>query len=906
MSRTEGPHNHSEIDELKARVSLADVVGQSGVVLRKVGKNLVGRCPFHEDREASLVVNPERQLFNCFGCQSGGDALSFLQFKESLSFAEALERLRILAGSPPSDDRNGVQPARQDSHPTVGATADILPGGFTRAELLERVATLYSESLRESRPAQQYLVARGLGSKEVWEAFRIGAATGSLLKTLPQKGEIREALMALGVVTPRGKEHFAGCVVVPLTHPDRGVVGLYGRKIASSAPIKHLYLPGPQCGVLNWQALKLSPQIVVAESVIDAMSVWVAGCREVTCLFGVQGLPQDLSELLGRFATREVLLCLDADDAGRDATARLSIALSGRGIHCFRAELPDGHDANQILVEQGAPALLDALRNHKSTAPVPPASPAPQEASSASQEAECHQTEHGFVLRFGSPPLEYRVTPQPPYVGRMRVTLRVSFNGTCFTDRLDVFAHRSRAAAINQIGTRMKVPKHDVERHFLALIEETERWVEARTAESQEIDETDRPTKPPEMTEKEREEALEFLRRPDLVEAILQDMEALGYTGEEQGKLLAYLIGVSRKLERPLSGIILSQSGAGKSSMAELVETLAPPENVVLYSRISAQALGYLPRDFLKRKLLIMEERVGAEQADYSIRQLQSRARISQAIVVKDPTSGKMQTRHFEVEGPIAYLETTTNSRINQENATRCFELHLDESEEQTRRIHQRQREGRQQASRVRPHSEAIRTRHHNAQRLLEPVRIFIPYVSVLSFPTRWLRTRRDHERFLCLIEAVAFLHQYQREGGTTEENDNKGVRFIRATLADYALAYNLAREVLRTTLHELTREGRELWEAAVAYVSSREETDGPCFTRRDLRGFTGWQDYRLRDALAELVEMEYIGVVAGSQGRTYHYRLVADAADVEPLPLAELTTPQELERLLEGGGQPR
>lgn len=94
----------------------------------------------------------------------------------------------------------------------------------------------------------------------------------------------------------------------------------------------------------------------------------------------------------------------------------------------------------------------------------------------------------------------------------------------------------------------------------------------------------------------------------------------------------------------------------------------------------------------LKHKLLILEERAGAEAADYSIRTLQSRQRLSMAAPVKDPTTGKIQTQTFEVEGPIAYLETTTSAHLNPENATRCFELTLDESEEQTRRIHERQR----------------------------------------------------------------------------------------------------------------------------------------------------------------------------------------------------------------------
>lgn len=881
-------YDRHKIDDLKARIDLLDVVQKSGVSMRKMGQNWLGRCPFHDDGDASLSVNPAEQLWRCFGCDTGGDVLNYLQLKESLTFPQALERISLLAGEHPHPIIREERPDREN-----------LPGGFTRPQLLERVADMYAHGLRESKPAQQYLVSRGLDSGELWKAFRVGAATGALMATLPAVGGIRDAMTALGIVTPKGREFFAGCVVVPLTHPDQGVVGMYGRKISPDAKVRHLYLPGPMRGVLNWQALKLSEHIVIAESVIDALSLWMAGCAEITCLYGSNGLTNDLQELMGRFGTREVRWCLDADEEGAATTIRLTMQLSRKGIRCLRIALPEGKkDPNQALMEEGIPALQEALANPLSNEPTDPPLPSAEPLPS---KPERQETGDGFVLIFG--PIQYRTTPRPPFTGKLRVTLRV----TCaereersFMDTLDLFSHRARCVAIGQIVHRLHVRKAEVERHFLALVAETETWVDALTIDPAEGGTVEAVKRAPEMSAEEREEALAFLRRDDLVETILLDMEALGYAGEEQGKLLAYLIGISRRLDRPLSGIVMSQSGAGKSSLAELVEMLTPAENVVLYSRISAQALGYLPRDFLKRKLLILEERVGAEAAEYQIRILQSRQRLSQAVVVKDPTTGKMHTRHFEVEGPIAYIETTTNSRINHENATRCFEIHLDESEEQTKRIHDRQREGRKEGARRRLNTDAIRRRHHNAQRLLQPVKVFIPYVDLLSFPTRWLRTRRDHERFLCLIEAAAFLHQYQRDGGVLEDSEDI-TRFIRASVADYALAYNLAREVLQATLHELSREGRELWEAARQMMGQGDDRDR-YFTRRDLRQHTDWHDHRLRDALQELVDMEYIGIAGGSQGRTYQYRLLA-AEDEEPMTLRELTTPEQLQRMLETGG---
>jgi hypothetical protein len=360
-------------------------------------------------------------------------------------------------------------------------------------------------------------------------------------------------------------------------------------------------------------------------------------------------------------------------------------------------------------------------------------------------------------------------------------------------------------------------------------------------------------------------------------------MEALGYVGEEEAKLLVYLIATSRKLPRPLSGIIGSGSGAGKSFLAELAEQLTPPEEVELFSKLSSQALYYLPKDYLCRKLLILEERAGGEGADYAIRTLQTKDKLTQAVVLKDPTTGRMATRHYEVTGPIAYLETTTQSYLNPENTSRCFEIPLDESADQTRRIHESQRRARSVVGLKRAVSKtAVRRTHHNAQRLLEQVRVVIPYAEALTFPDRYLRTRRDHERFLCLIEAVAFLHQFQRERGTAVV-DGREVPFIKATVEDYAIAYKLALRVLWVSLDELSRWGRELvdscreqYEEARAHNPELAPT-AVNWTRRQLREFLGWPDKRLRACLDELVSLEYLRILGGGKGKTFIYCLNPD-----------------------------
>jgi hypothetical protein len=302
----------------------------------------------------------------------------------------------------------------------------------------------------------------------------------------------------------------------------------------------------------------------------------------------------------------------------------------------------------------------------------------------------------------------------------------------------------------------------------------------------------------------------------------------------------------------------------------------------------------------LKRKLLIVEERIGAEGADYGIRTLQSKKKLTQVVTIKDAQTGEMKAEQFEVEGPVAYIETTTQVRIHDENATRCFEIYLDESEEQTARIHFLQRAAKTLSGlkRKTQHDVLIK-RHHNMQRMLRPVKVVIPYVESITFPTRWLRTRRDHARFLNLIEVVAFLHQYQRPTGNLDiipspfqgEGQGEGSSiFIEATPQDYAIAYGLAKDIMGESLTELKKPQRELLKKIEELVEERNDE----VTRRVIRERTGLADTRLRELLRDLVTLEYLMQKEGGQGKTCRYAL-GERSTVGKELIAGLTTPEEL-----------
>jgi DNA primase/DNA-binding transcriptional ArsR family regulator len=766
------------------------------------------------------------------------------------------------------------------------------------ASLLSRVVDHYHRTFCERKDAQEYLAKRGLTDTDVLKAFKVGYADGSLLKTVPRDGEIKQELLALGVVTKEGRELLGGCVVVPIQDPLTGEwTTLYGRGMRTP---RHCYLTGSLRGVLNYQAARSSPEVILTESVIDALSFHQVGVSTAIPIYGTNGFTADHLDLLTRERVKRVILALDGDAAGRKATAALKEKLSALGVAVRVMPYPQGvKDPNELLVSCNGNAqavfvkMLDEAEPRTAAVVVPATPVASVERRDPSGRVKgggpqgdagrAAVARDGDALTLHRDGLAYHARAYAPLLGRLRATIKVERGSAFHVDTLDLYASRSRSEFTKRAAKALTADAEAIERDLLALLVEAEKTTEEDAG-------VEACGTPPPMTDADRAEAFTLLRRPDLLEQVAKDVDALGFVGEETNKRLLYLVAISRKLPDPLSAIVLSQSGAGKSGLTEVIEKLTPPEDAVLLTRLTPQSLYYTEPGFLDRKLVIVEERYGSMEADYSIRVLQSRKKLIAAAPIKDPQTGNMRTKVFTVEARAAFIEATTASAVNHENATRCFELMMDESPEQTRRIHERQRLMRtERGLQLRQEAEAIARRHWNAQRLLEPLPVVIPFADRLTFPDTWMRTRRDHARFLNLIEVSAFLHQHQRQ----RRNGVLAVegQAIVADVADYAVAYALAASVLAETLSDVKRPLREAYERIRGLCG---EGDGT-ISRREIREALNLPDSTVRRWLAELVELEYLETEAtkGGQGKSARYRL-AESVPRQSVVLG-LLTPEEL-----------
>ena len=283
--------------------------------------------------------------------------------------------------------------------------------------------------------------------------------------------------------------------------------------------------------------------------------------------------------------------------------------------------------------------------------------------------------------------------------------------------------------------------------------------------------------------------------------------------------------------------------------------------------------------------MLAIAEEEGVRQAAYALKLLQSDGELTIASTGKDEATGNLTTKQYTVKGPVMLMLTTTAIDIDEELLNRCLVLTVNESREQTRAIHARQRQ-RQTLDGLLASTErdVLIEQHRNAQRLLKAVHVVNPYADQLSFGDHQTRTRRDHAKYLGLIQSIALLHQHQREVKTVEHR-GQVLAYIEVTREDIALANSVAFEVFGRTLDELPPQTRKLLTLVRLWVREQCQAKGVQvrdvrFTRRELREAVQWGDTQLKVHLARLVELEFIAL--HRHGLTHAYELVYAAPDDE------------------------
>lgn len=878
----------AELDSLKSRVDLPALIRARGVELKNHGDgHLIGKCPFHADDTPSFVVTPGKGLFHCLGCGEAGNAIQFVMKSDGLSFRHAVELLR-------GDPAKLFSPL--GSRPRVlECPLDVEADDTT---LLRQVFDYYAKRLRDTPDALAYLAKRGVCDPEAIATFGIGYADRSLGLHLPEKTRkegklLRERLTALGLYRESGHEHFAGCIVFPIPDDTGRIVGVYGRRLQADARtgVKHLYLPGPHRGVWNAAGLNAGREIILCESILDALSWWCAGWKSVTTAYGVEGFTEEIEAHLAKHADK-VYPAYDRDEAGDRGAVKAARRLMARGVECLRVQFPPGLDANEFAVKCGgsAPAEFGRLihgaewmgRGEKTSvveaagpeeSPVPAAVVVPRVARASS-----------FSLAAKSLAALPAQEPAPMAAKEKSIgeSVKVESSGRIVEAALPSVSSESSCSILRDTPEEVVLSCGDREYRVRGLSKNTGfetlrislriacngRWhldtldlcrakerahyIEAAAAETllkpdllrrdlgrvllklEELQEARlraqvAPDESPSsaMSEADKAAGMELLKSPDLLARIVRDFEACGVVGEDMNKLTGYLAAVSRKLDRPLAVIVQSTSAAGKTALMESVLELMPPEEKTKYSALTGQALYYLGDADLKNKILAVVEEEGAERASYALKLLQSEGELTIASTGKDPHTGRMETQEYRVEGPVMIFLTTTSADIDEELLNRCLVLTVDEGRAQTAAIHKLQRERETLAGLLRKEDRTRIIATHHAAQ-----RLLRPLHVVNPFAEsltfRDDRTRTRRDHTKYLALIRTVAFLHQWQRPVkTVTHGGKTLSYIEVEASDIEAANRIAHEVLGRCLDEMPPQTRRLLGILDALVRKACEARG-------------------------------------------------------------------------------
>lgn len=830
-----------EISALKARLNIAHVLAHYGLRPDRSGRI---RCPFHADQTPSMQVYEQTGTVYCFSsnCRLAGkaiDGIDFIMHHENITKHQAIKKAQTFIEAMPvkTPTENSISP--EVKTPVVENNATTDKGeSLSRSAVLAKAFQAFQTALRGSEAARQYLIGRCLSEPLKQGKIEVGYNSGGMHQ---YHKHLTESFAACGLLykteLSRGYSTFAkNSLCFPLKDADNRVVGLYFRSLEDKAEAKHFYLKDRQ-GLYPAYPKAETKTLVLTESVIDAATLYnypalVNESTAVLALYGTNGWTDEHQQAVSKLqALQEVVLFFDGDEAGRAAVAKYSKMLMTAypNLRISHIQTPEGEDINSLAQAYEADIFANLFENRTQLTSqnglvsyplfneeTETDEPEEEDAKPAVTKLQILNNE---LLVYDNCELNISVLGGIKLTGldRMRVTLKIIHKGKStlpLRHNLDLYNSLQTEGLVNKIAEQMETNQSQTRQTVEELVTELENYRNRRLEAMQPKKREAR-----RLSEREKQQALQFLQDPELLNKTNETIAKSGLVGEEINRMIAFLIYTSRKRENPLHLLCLGASGSGKTYLQEKVSALMPEEDKIEITTLSENAFYYFGQEELKHKLLLIEDLDGAADVLYPLRELQSKRRITKTVTLKD-TKGNLKTVTLKVEGPVCVSGCTTKEKIYEDNANRCILIDIDSSKTQDERIIAYQRQLSAGTINRSSENQAVLLLQ-NCQKLLKPIAVRNPYAPLITLPETVFKPRRTIGLLLSFIETITFYHQHQlpvRKDPLTGEN------YIQTTPGHIKQAFTLLTEVLFRKSDELTFACRSFFERLKTHLEAENK----------------------------------------------------------------------------------
>lgn len=846
-----------EIAEIKQQLSLSTVLQHYGL---KPDKHQRLQCPFHDDKTPSLQVYYKTHSCYCFSsnCKTHGkslDVIDFVMYMDGSSKHAAIEKCKQLSGGdlPP------------ESLPTL-----------TRTEILGNLFTYFKNAVYNSKPSQEYLSSRGLDYRQI----EVGYNAGQFHHGARKDEQLIKHCLSLGLLGEHDRKSKTGevayrvfgksCLVFALRDRQDQVCGLYFRSTVNEADQKHFYLKDRR-GLYPCYPKPSTERLILTEAIIDAATLLqqsaVTRTYSVLSCYGTNGFTQEHQAAIRNLPhLKEIIFAFDADDAGRKAVAKYAALLREQLVQVVVSslELPSGEDINSMSLSHD-PGVLEHLLSERKDFFVSSEKVTATAATVATPVDVLPglDTSNPYKLCYSTEQVIYYVQGGvSKALDSMKVTLVVERkgNGQKSRNKVDLYEDRQIDKLTREVSERLQLDQSLLETDLHRLTDLLDGYREKELAPPVTDQGSINSVYP--LTEQERSVATTFLKGPDLLERLGEQLGRTGIVGEEKNRLFLLLIALSYKMPETLHALIQGSSGSGKTRLLKQISDCIPPEKVTRLTRVSDKVLYNYPEHYFMNRLLCLEDIDGlSEEAEFAFRELQSNGELNSATSIK-LDNGQITSGQKTVKGPIASLACTTRGEIYEDNMSRVFLLAVDESKEQTDRIINYQND---KASGQIDHKKEQETKRfiQNLVRSLEVCEVINPYASKLQLPPDAHKIRRLHDLFLNFVKMITLVHQYQRR------KDSKG-RLI-TEICDLETAVDIMFDSIVLKVDELDGSLRQFYERLKFFVLKKDRQYE--FTRFEVREATGVGKTQQHFYMNRLVELCYVQQ-HGHANRGFRYRI--------------------------------
>ena len=856
-----------EIKEIKQRLNILTVLNHYNL---KPDRHQMLKCPFHEDEQPSLKIYTETNTFNCFGCNANGDTIEFIQQKEGVTKHKALLKASELCGeSKPINNKPVSQPAQNP----------VLSEAEGHTEILTKIFSYFQNGLNSGvaiKP-KEYLQERGLDYKLLEAGYNSGQFhhRGKLNETdqkscidagllIPYKGKTPNSQNGY---TPFAKD----CIIFPLKNRQDQITGIYGRSIIDDAKSKHFYLKN-RTGLYPGYPKKETTKLILTEAIIDAATLLqipeIRTLFEILTCYGTNGLTAEILQAIKELPNlEEIVFFFDGDQAGTEAIEKYQEELFSElpGVKLSAVETPENEDVNSLFLNYSEDAIFELLDNRKFF--LLPEETEPEETTqtkgrlnTSNPEFITYTTKELQIILLGGINLQQ--------LDRLRATIKITRSDSknplhSIRHTIDLYHSDYLEKFINKASEQLETGTTILRKALAELTDQIEKYRLGKIESRKEKRPKER-----QLSEVQKRKAIHYLSSPKLMERTNLDIGKTGMIGEENNRLLMYLVFTSRLREQPLHIISLGASGTGKTYLQEKISALIPEHHKLEITILSENAFYYFGQQELKNKLVLIEDMDGAENVLYPLRELQSKKKISKTIPIKD-SKGNLKTITLKVEGPICLAGTTTKEKLYEDNANRSLLIYLDSSKQHKEQIMTYQRK--LSAGKIATKEEVqLIEFFKDMQMVLRPIKIRNPYAEYLIIPEHVFKPLRTNSHYLAFIETITFYHQFQREVKTDPAT---GERYIETTLEDIEWANQLLKEVLLAKADELPRATRDFVERLKKWLQAKDKKS---FYSKEIR-----EEFRIASSscnryILELLRNNYIKIIGGNKYRQgFEYQIV-------------------------------